>query len=67
MIVEKLCIEEEVGFVDLMGSFVGRAEMYMRDELHLIRKEAAVFAEGLSAAVDSGVGSMSIFLVANTI
>ena len=36
MIVEKLCIEEEVGFVDLMGSFVGRAEMYLRDELHLI-------------------------------
>ena len=36
IIVEKLCIEEEVGFVDLMGSFVGRAEMYIRDDLHLI-------------------------------
>ena len=35
MLVEKLCREEEVGFVDLWGSFVGRADMYMKDGLHL--------------------------------
>ena len=30
MLVEKLCREEEVGFVDLWGSFVGRADMRIR-------------------------------------
>ena len=34
MLVEKLCREEEVGFVDLWESFVGRADMYMKDGLH---------------------------------
>ena len=34
MIVEKLCREEEVGFVDLWGRFVERADMYMKDGLH---------------------------------
>ena len=38
MLVEKLCREEEVGFVDLWGSFVGRADMYMKDGLHLSGK-----------------------------
>ena len=59
MLVEKLCREEEVGFVDLWGSFVGRADIYMKDGLHLSRKGAAVFADGLSAALDSGMGSVS--------
>ena len=38
MLVLKLCREEEVGFVDLWGSFVGRADMYMKDGLHLSGK-----------------------------
>ena len=59
MLVEKLCREEEVGFVDLWGSFVGRADMYMKDGLHLSGKGAAVFADGLTAAVDSGMGSIT--------
>ena len=59
MLVKKLCREEEVGFVDLWGSFVGRADMYMKDRLHLSGKGAAVFVDGLSAAVDSGMGSIS--------
>ena len=50
MLVEKLCREEEVGFVG-----------------HLSGKGAAVFADGLTAAVDSGMGSITIFLVVNTI
>ena len=58
MLVQKLCGEEEVGFVDLWGSFVGRADMYMGDGLHLSGKGAAVFADGLTAAVDSGVGNI---------
>ena len=53
MLVEKLCSKEEVGFVDFWGSFVGRADMYMKDGLHLSGKGAAVFADGLTAAVDS--------------
>ena len=45
--------------MDLWGSFVGKAEMYMKDRLHLNGKGAAVFADGLSAAVDSGMGTIS--------
>ena len=59
MLVEKLSREEEVGFVDLWESFVERADIYMKDGLHLRGKGAAVFADGLSAAVDSGMGSIS--------
>ena len=59
MLVQKLCREEEVGFVDLWGSFVGRADMYMKDGLHLNGKGAAVFADKLSAAVDSDLGTMT--------
>ena len=33
--VQKLCREEEVGFVYLWDSFVGKEEMYLRDGLHL--------------------------------
>ena len=49
MLVQKLCREEEVGFVDLWGNFVGRADMYMKDGLHLSGKGAAVFADGLTS------------------
>ena len=59
MLVQKLCREGEVGFVHLWGSFVGRADMYMKDELHLSGKGAAVFADKLSAAVDSDLGTMT--------
>ena len=59
MLVQKLCREEEVGFVDLWGSFVGRDDMYMKDGLHLSGKGAAVFADKLSAAVDSDLGTMT--------
>ena len=59
MLVQKLCREEEVGFVDLWGSFVGRADMYMKDGLHLSGKGSAVFADKLSAAVDSDLGTMT--------
>ena len=57
MLVQKLCREEEVCFVDLWGSFVGRTDIYMKDGLHLSGKGAAVFADGLTAAAaDSGMG-----------
>ena len=56
--VERLCKEEEVGYVDLWDSFVVKEEMYMRDGLHLSGKAAVVFAEGLSGAVASGLGKV---------
>ena len=43
--VKRLCKEEEVGYVDLWDSFVGKEEMYARDGLHPSGKGAAVFAE----------------------
>ena len=45
--------------LDLWGSFVGRADMYMKDGLNLSGKGAAVFADKLSAAVDSDLGTMT--------
>ena len=39
-------------------SFVGKEDMYVRDGLHLSGKGAAVFAEGLSGAVASGLGKV---------
>ena len=53
-LVQQLCREEEVGFVDLCGCFFGRADMYMKDGLS--GKGAAVFADDLSEAVESGMG-----------
>ena len=56
--VKRLCKEEDVGYVDLWDSFVGKEGMYLRDGLHLSGKGAAVFAEGLSGAVASGLGKV---------
>ena len=53
--VERLCKEEDVGYVDMWDSFVGNEELYFRDGLHLSGKGAAVLAEGLSGAVASGL------------
>ena len=36
--VKWLCKEEDVGYVDLWDSFVGKEEMYVRDGMHLSRK-----------------------------
>ena len=56
--VKRLCKEEDVGYVDLWDSFVGKEEMYVRYGLHLSGKGAAVFAEGLSRPVASGLGKV---------
>ena len=56
--VKRLCKEEDVGYVDLWDSFVGKEEMYVRDGLHLSGQGAAVFAEGLSWAVANGLGKV---------
>ena len=55
---KRICKEEDVGYVDLWDSFVGKEDMYVRDGLHLSGKGAAVFAVGLSGAVTSGLGKV---------
>ena len=37
-LVQQLCREEKVGFVDLWDCFVGRADMFMKDGLRLSGK-----------------------------
>ena len=59
MLVQQLRTEETVGFVDMWGCFVGRADMFMRDGLLLSGNGTAVFVDELSAAVDSGLGSIN--------
>ena len=57
--VHRLCKEEEVGYMNLWDSFVGKDEIYVRDGRHLSGKGAGVFAEGLlSGAVASGLGKV---------
>ena len=56
VLVEQMCEEEGVGFVDLWGYFVGKEDMYMRDGLHLSGKGAAVFSENLLRSMDRGTG-----------
>ena len=47
------------GIREFVGQLcVGKEEMYVRDGLHLSGKGAAVFAEGLSGAVASGLGKV---------
>ena len=55
-LLEQMCEEEGVGFVDLWGYFVGKEDMYMRDGLHLSGKGAAVFSENLLRLMDNGTG-----------
>ena len=40
-IMKRLCKEEDVGYVDLWDSFVGKEDMYVRDGLRLSGKGAA--------------------------
>ena len=54
-LVEQMCEEEGVGFIDLWGYIiVGKKDMYMRDGLHLSGKGAAVFSENLFRSMDNG-------------
>ena len=55
---ERLCQEEDMGYVDMWDIFVGNEELYFRDGLHLSGKGAAVLAEVLSGAVSSGLGKV---------
>ena len=60
--VKQLCKEEEVGYVDVWDSFVGKEDMYARDGLHLSGRGSSIFSEGLSGAVTSGLGKIFILV-----
>ena len=51
-----MCDEQGVGLIDLWGYFVGKEDVYMRDGLHLSRKQAVVFCENLLRSVDRFAG-----------
>ena len=53
-LVEQMCEEEGHGFVDLWEYFVGKEDMYMRDDLS--GKGAAVFSENLLRSMDCRSG-----------
>ena len=55
-LVEQMCEEERVGFIDLWGYFVGKEDMYIRDGPRLSGKGAAVFSENLLRYMDSATG-----------
>ena len=42
----------------MWDSFVGKEEMYARDDLHISGRGASVFAERLSGAAASGLGKV---------
>ena len=50
--VQKVCMEEGVGFVDMWLNFVGRDDFFMRDGLHLTGKGAAVLGCEFVRVVD---------------
>ena len=57
--VQKVCMEEGVGFVDMWLNFVGRCDFFMRDGLHLTGKGAAVLACEFVRVVDEGTGTIN--------
>ena len=62
-LVEQMCEEEMVEFVDLWGCYIGREDMFTRDGLHLSGKGAAVLADELQKSVKSGTGRTHLNLM----
>ena len=56
--VQKVCMDEGVGFVDMWLNFVGRVDFFMRDGLHLTGKGAAVLGCEFVRVVDEGTGTL---------
>ena len=59
--VQKVCMEEGVGFVDMRLNFVGRDDFFMKDGLHLTGKGAAVLGCEFVRVVDEGTGTINYF------
>ena len=67
MLFQQQCKEEVVGFVDLWGCFVGRADKYTIYGTQPSGKGAAVFADEIIGAVDSGMGGITLIVGRNTV
>ena len=57
--VQKVCMKEGVGFVNMWLNFVGRDDFFMRDGLHLTGKGAAVLGREFVRVVDEGTGTIN--------
>ena len=57
--VQKVCMEDGVGFVDMWLNFVGRYDFFMRDGLHLTGKGATVLGCEFVRVVDEGTGTIN--------
>ena len=57
--VQKVCMEEGVGFVDMWFNYVGRDDFFMIDGLHLTGKGTAVLGCEFVRVVDEGTGTVS--------
>ena len=57
--VQKVCMEEGVGFVDMWLNFVGRGDFFMTDGLHLTGKGAAVLGCEFVRVVNEGTGNIN--------
>ena len=57
--VQKVCMEEGVGFVDMWLNFVGRDDFFVRDGLLLTGKGAAVLGCDFVRVVDEGTGTIN--------
>ena len=44
-LIEQICEDEGVGFIDLWGYVVRKQDMYVRDDLYLSVEVAAMFSE----------------------
>ena len=51
---DKMCRQENVGFVDLWSKFAGRPDLYRKDGLHMTDRGAEVLGAGLAMAMGSG-------------
>ena len=57
--VQKIYMEEGVGFVDMWLNFVGRYDFFTRDGLNLTGKGAVVLGCEFVRVVDEGAGTTS--------
>ena len=57
--VQKACMEEGVGFIDMWLTFVGRVDFFMRDGLHLTGNGAAVLGCEFVCVVDESTGTIN--------
>ena len=60
-LLEQMCEEEGVGFVDLWGYFVGKEDMYMRDGLHLSGRKRSNSVLREPASIDGQWNRLQLF------